>query len=573
MAYNFRQQNKNLFILVVYFFMPLMGLRFAFAEAPEATKIGIIQQKIEDENKLQEKEKVIKKKVPLEVEDKRPQEAVGQEPTGAVVLIKKFILNGATTFKPEDFVSILAGYKDKSLGINEFNAIATAIQKFYRAQGFITTYVYIPMQKIVNNTVEIRVIEGVIGTIEVEGAKYFDSEDIRKKFNVREGDTVLYNDLLKDIRRLNTNPDLTVKAVLMPGERKDTTDIVLKVKDENPQHIFFDYNNRGTKYTGKQRFGIGYANNDLLGFGDMLTVRFQKSNEKLNGGSVDYNAPVNNAGTRAGVYASYVETELAGEFEVLNAKGKSLAGGVYLVHPLLELENLRANFGTGLDIKQNNNYLLGTETSNDDLSVAKLNLSLSSDDSFGATFLNNEVDFGIPDFAGSLGRDDIKASRLGAGGDFTKYILGFGRRINLPFNSYFSVSGKGQYTSDKLVAGEQFYIGGADTVRGYPELEYMGDCGYFVNTEIRTPIFLLPAKMELRDKIQMVYFFDYGHGNLWEAVVGERKSQSLMSAGWGIRFQPWKNVYFKLDWGFPLHPRASDNSKSTVHLWAHIDAF
>jgi hemolysin activation/secretion protein len=58
-----------------------------------------------------------------------------------------------------------------------------------------------------------------------------------------------------------------------------------------------------------------------------------------------------------------------------------------------------------------------------------------------------------------------------------------------------------------------------------------------------------------------------------DAVVGERNKQSLMSVGWGIRFQPWKNVYFKLDWGFPLHPRPSDNSKSTVHLWAHIDVF
>ena len=559
---------------IIIFLVFLSMARCAYAQAPGAARAGAIE-KMEEEIRRQEEKAMkavkAKKKPKPTIEDKRPEVAVVEEKVEGGVLINKFILNGVTSFTPEDFLPILGQYKDKHLGLKEFNEIATAIQKFYRSKGFITTYVYVPVQKISDNTVEIRVIEGCIGTIDIQGGKYFDKEYLRWKFHIREGDTVLYNDLMRSLRRLNTNPDRSVKAVLETGLRKDTTDVVLKMTDENPQHIFIDYNNRGTKYTGKQRFGIGYTNNNLFGVDDMLTVRFQKSNEKLNGGSFDYSVPINYQGTRLGTYYSYVDNKLVREFEALDAKGWGWVGGTYLVQPFIDEENVRGNLGFGLDIKHNKNFLLGTQTSSDNVSVAKLNFSLDGEDRWGASFLSYETDFGIPDFAGALGKDDPEASRLGSGGEFIKYILNVGRRINLPFSSFLMVSGRGQYSQDKLVAGEQYYMGGADTVRGYPELEFMGDCGYNVSVEWRTPVYFIPKDIKLRDKIQMVYFWDYGQGWLREPLVGEKGSDTLMGAGWGIRFQPLKDFYLKLDWGFPIHPTPSDNSKSTVHIWAHID--
>ena len=559
---------------VVLFLISLItfGMSPVYAQAPASTKAGIIEQQMEDALQFQEnKAKLVKPKLKIEVEDNRPKEAVVAEKAEGGVLIKKFVINGVTIFSPDDFLPILAPYKDKSLGLKEFNDLANGIQKFYRFKGYITTYVYIPAQKIADSTLEIRVVEGCIGTIEVEGGKYFSKEYVRQKFHIWEGDTVIYDDLMKSMRRLNSNPDRTVKAVLVTGERKDTTDILLKMTDENPQHFFVEYNNRGTKYTGKQRFGAGYTNNNLLGVDDIFTVRFQKSNEKLNGGSLDYNLPVNYLGTRVGAYYSYVATDLVKEFEVLDAHGWAWVGGTYVNHTFIDDGHIRGNGGFGLDIKHSKNFLLGTTTSSDNVSVGKINFSLDGDDRWGATYFTPEIDFGIPEFAGALGKDDIKASRLGSGGEFIKYIVNGGRRVNLPFSSFLLLSMRGQYTADKLVAGEQFYIGGGDTVRGYPELEYMGDYGFNANAELRTPLYLLPLKCKLRDKIQLVYFYDYGKAFLRNPLIGEKGHDALWSTGWGIRFAPWKNFYLKVDWGFPLGPRTSDNSKSTVHIWAHID--
>ena len=563
------EEKTGYFSYLLILFIAL-GPRYAYAQAPASTKAGIIEKKLKDD--VTRSQRPQPKKAPVvQIEDKRSQQGKVSEKTKGGILVKKFLLNGVTIFTSEDLGDLLASYKDKYLGLKELNDIATAIQQFYRAKGYITTFVYIPQQKILNNTVEIRVVEGCIGNIEVEGGKYFSNELTRREFAIREGDTAMYKDLLKGVRRLNMNPDRTVKAVLLPGEKKDTTDIVLKVSDENPQHVFLEYNNQGTKYTGKQRFGTGYVNNNLLGWDDMLTIRYIRSNEKLNAGSIDYNLPINVVGTRLGGYFSYVQETLVREFTALNANGKAMTGGAYFAHPFLQEEHLRATFGSGLDIKHNWNYLLGTQTSSDNVSILKFNIGLDQDDAYGATYLRHEIDVGLPDFAGALGVDDPDASRLGAGGQFTKYLLNLGRRLNLPFQSFLLLSARGQYTPEKLVASEQFYIGGADTVRGYPELEYMGDYGYNTSVELRTPIYLLPKKMKLRDKLQMVYFFDYGQGYLRAPLVGEQKSQSLMGAGWGLRYNPWKNWYFKLDWGFPIDPQPSDKTKSTIHLWAHVD--
>lgn len=563
---------KRIWPKTAYVFVFLsLGAGLCFAQAPASTKAGIIQEKIQEETKKEEPFKVEEKKPLPQVEDQRAAPPVLKMEPKVRILIKKFTLVGVTKFKPEDFTVYLAQFRGKELGIDELNAIASYIQNFYRQKGYITTFVYIGPQDIKDNTLEIQVIEGYIGQVEAEGGKYFNRERLREESRIRAGETILYKDLIRKVRRLNLHPDRSVKAVLIKGEKFETTDVILKMTDSRPQHAFFEYDNRGTRYIGKQRFSTGYINNNLLGIEDILSLRFLKGNEKLIGGSFDYNFPLTYDELRLGMNFSYSNVDILREFRALGAEGRALIGGVYLTYPFFDEEHLRSRWTFGFDVKRSENRILDTKTSQDNLSVAKMNVSLSQDDRFGSTFVGQELDFGIPDFAGSLGKEDTRASRLGAGGEFSKYTMNLRRQINLPFSSYLLLVSRCQYSPDKLVAGEQFYIGGADTVRGYPELEYMGDYGYNVNVELRTPLWLLPKSIQ--DRVQFVYFWDFGQGYLRNALVGEEKSKSLMGAGWGLRLNLWKNFYLKADWGFPLDPQPSDKSKSTAHLWAHWDLF
>lgn len=567
-------KSKDTFFLSILVFFLFVGVTPAYAQSqtPSSAKAGIIESKILDEKEknIAEFEEKTKVKPAIDIEDQRQNL---ETTAGKKVHIEKFVLNGITKFKPEDFVSFLSQYKNTNLGLSEFNEIALYIQQYYRSKGYITTFVYVPDQKINEATVEIRVIEGYLGDIQVEDEKYSDKEFIREKFAAQEGETLLYQDLMQGLKRVNANPDRTVKAVLVKGDKPETTDIILKVNDRFPRHMYLEYDNRGTKYTGKSRIGLGYIDNNVFGSDEMLSLKLLKSNERLTGGSMDYNIPVSLNNARLGGYFSYVQTEIVKEFKELNAEGKALSAGVYLSNPIINKEHTRGILTWGFDVKDSRNYILNTQTSDDDLSIFKVTFSLDTDDINGGTFFSNEVDYGIPEFAGSLGRNDPEASRLGSGGEFTKYIMQLKRQQNLPFSSYLLLSGRSQYSPDKLVSGEQFYIGGMDTVRGYSELAFMGDYGYNLNLELRTPLFILPKRIPWQKKIQMVYFWDFGQGYLRDPLVGEKKSESLMSSGAGLRFNFWKNFYLRMDLGFPIDPTPEDKSKYELHIWGHLDLF
>lgn len=59
----------------------------------------------------------------------------------------------------------------------------------------------------------------------------------------------------------------------------------------------------------------------------------------------------------------------------------------------------------------------------------------------------------------------------------------------LPADWHLRIAIDGQYTHDALVSGEQFGIGGQDSVRGFDERELTNDRGNRATLEIQTPNF------------------------------------------------------------------------------------
>jgi len=81
-------------------------------------------------------------------------------------------------------------------------------------------------------------LKGVVGNIEVEEGEYYSKKAIDRKFLVKKGENLKYQDLQESIRRINRQPDRTVKAVLKPGAEKGTSDILLTLKEETDPKAF-----------------------------------------------------------------------------------------------------------------------------------------------------------------------------------------------------------------------------------------------------------------------------------------------------------------------------------------------
>lgn len=587
--------------MVIFLVLGIMGNSKVLSKEENSDINALINELMEFKERIGELErKVVEQEVRLGVQ-MRAMEKVGEIvpaveemllPVEPKFLVEEFVLNDVHLFAAKDFEFILGKYRGKELGLRDLNKIADEITGFYRGKGYITSLAYVPAQEMTAGTVEFSVVEGRVGDIIFEEGKYYSQKTIKRKFLIEKGEILDYKKLQKNIKRINKHPGRTVKAVLMPGKEEGTSDILLEIEEEEKPLSFTlaEYNNRGTRQTGKDRLGVGFVHNNLLGWDDILSakVRVGKDTDVF-AASADYNFPITRYGTRLGFSGVYSQADIGGQFKILEPEGRARVFGGYLTHPLFDKDflnpvalNLSSNITLGLDIVDVENRILGRATSHDELTVAKAGITFDQRDSFGRTLFSNEVRVGIPNFLGSMAKNDKMASRLDAGGEFTKYVGSLSRITRLPLSSLLITSVRGQYTDNPLVNSEQLSFGGADSIRGFLENEYLADYGWMSTVELRTPAFIFPGilkvpmwgeekRISLKDAVQFVYFIDFGKGNLKKARVGEDSGKFLVGVGPGLRFEFFDHLSGKIDWGFPVgeeDPR--DKSSSIVHIGAQF---
>ncbi len=154
---------------------------------------------------------------------------------------------------------------------------------------------------------------------------------------------------------------------------------------------------------------------------------------------------------------------------------------------------------------------------------------------------------------------DDDCSRRGAGGTFSIINLDYRRMQELLRDFFWILNFSGQFSFNKLPVPEQFYIGGMDTVRGYPLASALGDSGYYANFELRIPppwknTRPFRGKKKLKDYLQFVAFVDSGAVMLKSDEFPLHKGYaSMVSSGVGVRvYGPW-HLDFSYDIGFPLN--------------------
>ena len=225
------------------------------------------------------------------------------------------------------------------------------------------------------------------------------------------------------------------------------------------------------------------------------------------------------------------------------------------------------------DYKSIRNKLLGEEFSHDELRVLKGGFDLDIEDPLGRNILAAEIDSGIPDFWGASEDKDPSASRVGAGGRFDKGNFTFYRLQPMPFSMSLLWKNLAQYSNNNLAASEQFQIGGALSVRGYPPAEHSGDSGIYSAWELSLPIYplsktwLVPFTKEERlyDDLRFVMFYDIALAHLNNPLIGEEDNETLRGYGVGLRLNIKDYLTFRVEVGYPDGVTPSD--RDHAHPW------
>jgi len=546
-------------ILVVNLDTPLL---FSAVDVERATRSTDV---LDIGKKVKEKFKTYPEK-PTGLETTRPIEKKEEKK----FFVKSIKLIGYESFPPEDFYLFIKEFENKEVSLSDLETLANQIQEEYFNRGVIS-YVFVPEQDILDASVTLQVIESKFGLLDIQDCKYFSKERLKYYWSLKPDEVLKYNKLSRNIQLMNKNPDRSVKAILHAGVKEKTTDVTLTPATNFPMHIFSMYDNEGSTPTGKSRTSFGGRHNNFLGLDDMLIsgYTFGKS---FHGSYVYHNIPVSPDGTYllygysdsySNPLKEYAESDIISDFKdtSISLHQDIFSGADYIGEVFV-----------GFDAKDKIVKVLSQPYNKDRQRIFQVGANFIHRGQRNIFTISPILYQGVNAFGASK-KNDPFVSR-GAKSDFTKFTLTFEDKHLLPFNAQLNYKFDSQVSSTKLTPQEEFSLGGIDSVRGYPNGDYIADYGLVNSVELLTNAFFLPpnwhipyAEAPLREQINPLIFMDYGYGRRRGPLDGEKKSDTLFSVGCGLRIMLFNQALLRLEWGFPLGDKTiTESGRSHFHF-------
>jgi hemolysin activation/secretion protein len=472
--------------------------------------------------------------------------------------IARYVVEGNTLLKPSAIERTLAPYKGKQREFADVQRAVDALQQAYRKAGYAAVQVYLPEQELDAGTVTLRVVEARVGKVEIVGNRHFDEANVRRSVPALSPGRPPSAPRIADNTQLaNENPAKKVRVVLRPAAQPNEVDATVEVEDEKPWRAFLTADNTGTPDTGDHRVGVGFQHNNLFNRDHTVTAQYITSPTELDDVriySVGYRLPLYSLGDSIDLIAGYSDVD-AGTTQT-QAGPLSFGGQGYVVlgryNWLLprrgEYEH-RLIFGLDYRLYENTCSVgslgsAGCGPAAADVAVQPLSLTYAgtltrtrSQLAFNASVLQN-----IP--GGDNGsEEDLQAARPEAEGYYTVLRGGVSFAVSAwrDFQPRFRFNG--QYTDDALVPGEQFGIGGWNSVRGFLEREVASDRGFAASAELYTPDLLRLFDVKWGE-LRLLAFYDYGEVTRNEPQPGDIRSVQISSAGGGLRLslQKWLSL-------------------------------
>jgi hemolysin activation/secretion protein len=341
-----------------------------------------------------------------------------------------------------------------------------------------------------------------------------------------------------------------------------------------------EVNNYGTASTGYERFSGALNVNNPLGIGDVISLRAIGSSQDLWLVRAGYTAPVNREGTRLGVSYLRLESPVGAQFSDLGIVGSGEMATVFATHPLVRSRAFSLYAHAAFDFKNFETEVLRESVARDRLRVLSAGVTaVSADRWHGLNNVSVTLFQGLGDVLDGLEDDnDPRASRAGAGGEFTRVTADVSRVQPLVGSASLFLRAAGQLASTRLVSPEQFVVGGQGSVRGYPLADLSGDSGYTGTLELRwnAPGFAdRPAFAGRRwgEVFQLFGFIDHGGVEIRAPAEGQQRRQDITGGGGGLRFTVPDRLHLSIEIATPVDGPAPSDKRTPVFYFQVVTLF
>jgi len=496
----------------------------------------------------------------------------GTDKAVTTALVKQVNFEGNTVFTDAQLMGVIGSSLAATAdGLDGLRKLAAQVEAHYRENGYPNAKVIIPEQEVKAGAVTFQVVEPKLGEVTVTGNQRYSEGVLRKAFRGIDHNGVLrVRALERKLLIVSDYPGLTAKASLQAGKAAGTTDVVINV-EEAPKltTASTEFNTFGSRQASKERFVQKVAWRNLSGRGDELSLGVVAAPNPgdLLYGQLHYTTPFGTNGTKIHLSGAGGNFEVGQEFAILGIKGTGRSWGASVSHPVLKRADRTVSVEFGLESNDAELELLGARSSYDKVRSLKAGVSVEDRDArtktrnVGSVYLHR----GLGDALGGMPDNAPLSSRRGADGRFTKLVLDYAHVKQVDDRTFVVAQVSGQLTDSPLVAGEQFDVGGANSVRGYPQSELLGDSGLRISLELRRTSSLRSMPDWVQD-LQVVAFLDHGRISNKNPVPGQPGEESLTGIGLGLRAELTHDVSVRADLGYGLSREPSSGGKLQPYL-------
>ncbi|WP_346290128.1 ShlB/FhaC/HecB family hemolysin secretion/activation protein [Sphaerothrix gracilis] len=473
------------------------------------------------------------------------------------VVVEQFQVTGSTVFSQSELSNATAAYTNRPITFAELFEARSAITQLYVEAGYITSGAFIPSdQTISDGVVEIRVVEGKLEEIVVEGLENLNPNYVRSRIAVAAGKPLDVDQLIEGLQLLQIDPLIeSLSADLAAGTQTGGSLLTVSVVEADSTRGELTVDNGRSPTVGTLRRRAQISEGNLVGLGDRLVLGYSQT-DGSDAWDLSYTVPFNPYnGTIGLLYSTSDSRVIEDDFEILDIESDSEAIELTLRQPVLQTPNQEFALGLTLshDVSRSTFQLPGTDRlgfptpgadAGGEIQITALRFSQewTQRQVDQVIALRSQFNLGIDWFEATINDNDQPDSRFFSWQGQAQWVKLLSRdtlllaRLNT------------QLADRPLLSLEQFRIGGQGSVRGYRQDRTTADSGLFASLEVRLPILRIP---EWESLVQLTPFVDYGLA--WNR--GDRPApdaDELASVGIGLLWQAGDRVTARLDWGIPL---------------------
>lgn len=471
-----------------------------------------------------------------------------------MVFIDRIDLAGATVLPPDEVTALADRYTNRRVSISELHELRYRLTALYVQNGYVSSGVVLPDQRIDNGIVRLGAIEGRLDRISVSGNRTLHDSYIEKRLRREINDPVNTADIQRALQMLESDSRIgQVNAQLVPGAKPGQSTLRVNIVENTNHWVRTAYDNYRSPSVDENRVSLSAGNTNFFGIGDILAIDYGNT-DGLDDFDVSYSIPLTAADLRLSAYYRSTDSIIVEEpFDIVDIQSDSESMGLSLSRPFRSGLNRTITATIGFENRHAENWLLGVPfsfTPGEQDGVSEVSVAYITTEALWQA-PNRIVGMSV---SGRFGLDamDATINESGPDSEFTAFRAQFqyARILNWR-DSQFVLRASAQYSPDPLLALEKFSIGGHRTVRGYRENQLVRDNGVVASMELRFPLFVDEEGNDTLG-LQIAPFIDYGVSWDSDDALPTSDSKDVASIGIGLRWQAAEKWAIAANYGYAL---------------------